>query len=285
MECGTSFRVRATINRMKNPYIIPAAMICASILAGFWMLKPPSEQPQKVTIDASPKAPAISIHDAAGGGNIEAVKQHLAAGTDVNAKDKGGGTPLHFAATKEIAELLIAKGADVNAKDEDGWTPLDLANRIGRPETADLIRKHGGKNGTEDYSIHLAAARGNIEAVKQHLAAGADVNAIDDDWGMTPLILAADDAHIKVAELLIANGADLNSKSRSVSMTSLHAAACDNQKEITALLIVKGADINAKDSNGKTPLNYAEEEKNTDLATLLRKHGGKTSDELKAAGN
>tara|TARA_B100001013_G_scaffold334946_1_gene252998 strand:+ start:1010 stop:1276 length:267 start_codon:yes stop_codon:yes gene_type:complete len=69
------------------------------------------------------------------------------------------------------------------------------------------------------------------------------------------------DAHIKVAELLIANGADLNSKSRSVSMTSLHAAACDNQKEITALLIVKGADINTKDSNGKTPLNYAEEEK------------------------
>ena len=92
------------------------------------------------------------------------------------------------------------------------------------------------------------------------------------------------DAHIKVAELLIANGADLNSKSRSVSMTSLHAAACDNQKEITALLIVKGADINAKDSNGKTPLNYAEEEKNTDLATLLRKHGGKTGEELKAEG-
>jgi ankyrin repeat protein len=67
-------------------------------------------------------------------------------------------------------------------------------------------------------------------------------------------------------------------------MTSLHGAACDNQKEITALLIVKGADINAKDSNGKTPLNYVEEEKNTDLATLLRKHGGKTGEELKAEG-
>jgi ankyrin repeat protein len=133
-------------------------------------------------------------------------------------------------------------------------------------------------------TLHDACDKGDIETVKQHLSAGADVNAIDDDWGMTPLILAADDAHIKVAELLIANGADLNSKSRSVSMTSLHAAACDNQKEITALLIVKGADINAKDSNGKTPLNYAEEEKNTDLATLLRKHGGKTGEELKAEG-
>ncbi|MBT7541374.1 MAG: ankyrin repeat domain-containing protein, partial [Gammaproteobacteria bacterium] len=45
------------------------------------------------------KAPDISIHKAAGAGNIEAVKQHLAAGTDVNVK--GGfadGTPLHYAA-------------------------------------------------------------------------------------------------------------------------------------------------------------------------------------------
>ena len=33
------------------------------------------------------KAPDISIHDAADSGNIEAVKQHLAAGTDVDAKD------------------------------------------------------------------------------------------------------------------------------------------------------------------------------------------------------
>ena len=38
--------------------------------------------------------PDISIHKAAHKGNIEAVKQHLAAGTDVNAKDDVGGTPL-----------------------------------------------------------------------------------------------------------------------------------------------------------------------------------------------
>jgi outer membrane protein assembly factor BamD (BamD/ComL family) len=39
---------------MKNPYIIPAAMICAAILAGFWMLKSPSEQPQKVVVVQPP---------------------------------------------------------------------------------------------------------------------------------------------------------------------------------------------------------------------------------------
>jgi ankyrin repeat protein len=56
-------------------------------------------------------------------GNKEAIKQHLAAGTDVNAKTDVGTTPLFYAAAdgqKEIAELLIAEGADVNAKDGIG---------------------------------------------------------------------------------------------------------------------------------------------------------------------
>ena len=79
-------------------------------------------------------------------GNIEAVKQHLAAGADVNVKDNNGCTPLHTA-TKEIAELLIAKGVDVNAKDDFGRTPLDFAKPY--PKTADLLRKHGGKTGEE----------------------------------------------------------------------------------------------------------------------------------------
>ena len=93
-----------------------------------------------------------SIHDAAYQGNIEAVKQHIAAGTDVDAKTDDGRTPLHFAAfpgQKEIAELLIAKGADVNAKDEDGDTPLDWADRRNQTATTALLRKHGGKTSEE----------------------------------------------------------------------------------------------------------------------------------------
>ena len=59
------------------------------------------------------------FHKAAGAGNIEAVKQHLAAGADVNARDDVGKTPLDWAATKS------------------------------KKETADLLRKHGGKTGEE----------------------------------------------------------------------------------------------------------------------------------------
>ena len=108
------------------------------------------------------KAPDISIQNAATIGHIDAVKQHLAAGADVNAKAGiSEKTPLHEAASsghKEVVELLIANGADVNqvAKmkrvDVSGnttvkTTPLDFAKR--HPETADLLRKHGGKTAEE----------------------------------------------------------------------------------------------------------------------------------------
>ena len=145
----------------------------------------PETQPAEPVAEAATpepptaKAPDISIHEAVSTGNIEAVKQHLAAGEDVNAKGKYGATPLHNTAIKEIAELLIPNGAEVNAKDGNGWTPL-----------------------------HYAAGRG----------------------------------HRETAELLIA----------------------------------KGADVNAKGADGKTPLDSADGE----LADLLRKHGGKTGEEL-----
>ena len=105
------------------------------------------------------KAPDSLIHKAVRDGNIEVVKQYLDAGTDVNAKDENGVTPLHqaaFGGQKEVVELLIAAGADVNAKEEDGWTPLHFAAEGGHKEVAELL-----------------------------IAAGAEVN-VRDKWGRTP---------------------------------------------------------------------------------------------------
>ena len=127
-----------------------------------------------------------------------------------------------------------------------------------------------------------AAEKGNIEAVKQHLAAGADVNAKRED-GMTPLHHATKNTgHWEIVELLIAEGADVNVKSADGSggRTPLHFAAYYGHEEIVELLISKGADVNAKRSNGATPLDLALGE----TADLIRKHGGKTKKELKASG-
>jgi len=165
---------------------------------------------------------------------------------------RSGMSPLHAAAReglKEVVELLIAEGADVNAKDRTGSTPLDFAVMKKQPEIADLLRKHGGKTGEELNVLIAAAKKGDIEAVKQHLAAGADVNAKTGD-GTTPLHNAAVYGHNEVAELLIANGASVNA------------------------IIVSGR------NQGKTPLDLAIWRKKTETADILRKHGGRTAEEI-----
>ena len=48
--------------------------------------------------------------------------------------------------------------------------------------------------------------------------------------------------------------------------------------------LAAGADVNAKNKRGDTPLNWAISRKHPETAALLRKHGGKTGEELKAEG-
>ena len=128
-----------------------------------------------------------------------------------------------------------------------------------------------------NISIHQAVFDGNIEAVKQHLAAGTDANA-KTGVGETPMQIAYQKGHTEIVELLIANGADGNAKGD--GQTPLHGAAYWGSKEIVQLLIAKGVDVNAKTNDGETPLDLAKGE----TSDLLRKHGGKTGEELKAEG-
>ena len=131
-----------------------------------------------------------------------------------------------------------------------------------------------------DISIHEAAMFGNTEAIQQHLAAGTDVNAKYLDRSV-PLHNAANYGHKEVVELLIAAGADVNAKNKN-EWTHLSAAAVNGHKDIVELLIAEGADVNENESGGGTPLDWANDK---ELADLIRKHGGKPAEELKAEGN
>ncbi len=87
-------------------------------------------------------------------GNINAVKNHIDTGTDLNARDNRGITPLMWAANwghEEIVELLIAAGADVNAKEESdrGLTALDIATNMFKSKIVEILKKHGGKTSEE----------------------------------------------------------------------------------------------------------------------------------------
>ena len=134
------------------------------------------------------KAPDISIHKAADDGNIEAIKQHIAAGTDVNSNYEW--TPLHAAANKETAELLIDKGADINAKDDTGGTPLFWAALEGNEEVAELLIRQGADvnaAGPKGWTaLHWAVAMAQKKSVELLIGEGADVNAKDVIYG-TPL--------------------------------------------------------------------------------------------------
>ena len=84
--------------------------------------------------------------------------------------------------------------------------------------------------------------------------------------------------------LLDAAGTDVNVKYQ-IGTTTLHDAAFSGHKETVELLIAKGADVNVKNDFGQTPLDWAIKGKHIKTADLLRNHGGKTGEELKAAGN
>ena len=126
-------------------------------------------------------------------------------------------------------------------------------------------------------SLHRSAEEGDIEAVKEHLAAGTDKNVRVGKWGDTPLHRAAFWGYTEIVELLINNEVDVNAKD-DYGCTPLHDAAEYSHLEIAEMLIGRGPNMNALDNNGDTPLDLASGK----TADLLRKHGGKTGEELKA---
>jgi len=86
---------------------------------------------EKESSPAIEKPPAIDIHTATIIGDLDAINQHIKAGSDLNIKEPtGGSTPLISAIVfgkMDVAMILIEGGADVNIPNNDGSTPLYCA--------------------------------------------------------------------------------------------------------------------------------------------------------------
>ena len=143
--------------------------------------------------------------------------------------------------------------------------------------------------------LHYAVSKSHNEIVELLISKGADVNFMADisrnrrsthSRGLSPLIVAINVHNVEGVRMLLVNGADINAKDGNTNGESPLFYSLNNDNiEITKMLIDEGADFNMRNNKNLTPLDRVIGWNDDFSAKLLRKHGGKTSAELKAAGN
>ena len=149
-----------------------------SLLIGFLMITGCSKAEKKETV----KPPRIGLHVAVIQNNLDAIKQHIAADSDLNVKDpNGGSSPLITAALfgkTEIAKALIEGGADLNAVNNEGSTALMTAAVFCRTDIVKMLLEHGadktianqrGSTPLDAVSVPFEKVKGVYDYFKQAL--------------------------------------------------------------------------------------------------------------------
>ncbi|XP_040913835.1 BRCA1-associated RING domain protein 1 isoform X2 [Toxotes jaculatrix] len=132
-------------------------------------------------------------------------------------------------------------------------SPCTHGTPVGRPSPgspAVMKRNHKGET-----PLHLAAIKGDVEAVKELLDQGADPN-LKDNAGWTPLHEACNLGHVAVVEVLVSRGALLNTPGYE-NDSPLHDAVRNGHPAVVKLLLQRGASQNVLNLYGKRPADYA----------------------------
>lgn len=192
------------------------------------------------------------LQAAAAAGDVNAIREAIRSGAQIEFRDADGRTPLMTAVYKhhtDAARELIGAGASVNAQDKILNSPFLYAGAEGMTDIVRMCMKAGA-----DYTIYNryggsalipACERGHVETVKAILEDKKfPINHIN-RLGWTALLEAVilgngGKAHIEIVQLLIDHGADLNIADKD-GVTTLQHARQKRQTEIVRLLEQAGA--------------------------------------------
>ena len=217
-----------------------------------------------------------SVISAVVDGDLDAVKQYLADGGDINAFD-GNTTLLHTAAIyghATILQFLLDQGADVNAAGDEGETAIHYAALHGHTNMVRLLAARGATIGDAPTAaaanrvdllrafvakdpdlltktwhtwawneahplLHHAAHHGSAESIAALVALGADAQVLDSN-ACTPLMIAAARGHAGTVAELLKHDDGINHASK-YSRTPLNLAADRGHDGVVRLLLHSGA--------------------------------------------
>ena len=147
-----------------------------------------------------------TLNRAVSKGRIEEINTLIETGTDVNASDQSGETPLHsasYACKPEVVSMLLNRGADLDACDiETGVRPLHKAAQKGCVQACELLIRHGAAMDAQTRegatALHLAARAGHTDLVAVLLKYHAN-HTLQDEQEHTAMQCALQSGHMEIA--------------------------------------------------------------------------------------